>query len=430
MAVAAQYKAAKNNPCTSQTARAQALRLVGQVKGQRRPIADTLYGDAAYSALASRDRAFVRALVTQFFRHHHALDAAFAPYLARGLAALSPAALGPLRLGTVELLAMDGGAPHATLNETVALAPKSLRPLVNAVLRKMLADIDGAQARFAAALAVPPWLLDAWTAAFGPHRAQEIAAGLRELPALDLSLKPGAALPQGGLRLLPHHCRLPVGDPRQIDSFVAGDAWVQDVAASLPVRLAGQVTGVSALDVCAAPGGKTLQLAAAGARVTALDISARRLDRLQENLERTALTAHLICADALDFSPSEPFDLVVLDAPCSASGTLRRHPEWPWIHARKGQLAQVPLQAALLRRALAWVKPGGQVIYAVCSLFPEEGEQQIETLLRDVPQVQLVHAPASARLPQTWVSTKGWLRTTPNLKVNMDGFFAAVLRKL
>ena len=408
--------------------RALALWLIGQVKGQRKPIAEVLQSTPAYRALDPRDQSLVRALVTHFFRHHHALDAVFAPHLSRPLESLSPAALGPLRLGTVELLAM-GSPAHATLNETVALTPKALRGLVNAVLRAVLKHEQESRARFNEALAVPPWLLEGWQTAYGEARAAALTNGLRQVPDLDLTLKPGADLDLGEAAL-EHHRRLPANDPRTLPGFEAGEWWVQDLAASLPVRLAGDVTGKTALDVCAAPGGKTLQLAAGGAQVTALDISKARLARVRENLDRTGLEAELICQDALTYAPRKPFDLILLDAPCSASGTLRRHPEWPWIHARKDQLAHVPTQAALLRRCLEWLKPGGTLIYAVCSLFPEEGEQQIEALLDAHPDARLVSDPVCPLPPQTWDIKKGWLRTTPNLDLNMDGFFAAVLEKV
>ncbi len=406
------------------TPRALALTAIGHVKGQRQPIDRVLRQNSRFGNLRPRDQALVRALLFHLFRHHGALDATFAPLLREPLNRLSPAALGPLRLGTTELLVMDA-SPHAVLNETVALAPKSLRGLVNAVLRSLVRDKGAATARLHAAAAVPPWLLQRWTQDFGTTRAKDLALGLRAVPDLDLSLKPRAAFDLG-IEILPHHRRVPAGDPRNLPGFETGDWWVQDLAASLPVRMAGPVAGLRVLDACAAPGGKTLQLAAGGAQVTALDRSESRLTRVRENLERTGLSAQLVCADALDYVPSAPFDLVLLDAPCSASGTLRRHPEWPWIHSRQNQLAMVPTQAALLRQALTWLKPKGRLLYAVCSLFPEEGEAQIESLQKDQPQIRL-QDPAGPLPPYTWIAERQWLRTLPNTQTNMDGFFAAIL---
>ncbi len=407
--------------------RALALKLIGQVKGERKPIDYVLRQHPQFRKLDARDQSHVRALVTHVFRHHHALDAAFSDLLTKPLESLSPAALGPLRLGTAELLVL-GGQPHAVLNETVSLAPKSLRGLVNAVLRGVVRDFELASYRLKNAVAVPPWMIDVWEDSYGKDRANDLALGLREVPDLDITLKPKASF-NGGESLLVHHRRMPACDPRNLPGFEDGNWWVQDLAASLPVRLLGDLQGRHVLDVCAAPGGKTMQLSAAGADVTALDVSETRLKKVQSNLERTGLSAKLIREDARKFLPKDPFDLIVLDAPCSASGTIRRHPEWPWIHSRKDQLENVPIQAALLRRAINWLKPEGLLVYAVCSLFPEEGEMQIEAFLEEAPEFQLI-TPTCTLPPGTWSKEKGWLRTTPNTKLNLDGFFAAVLKKV
>ena len=407
--------------------RALALKLIGQVKGERKPIDYVLRQHPQFRKLDARDQSHVRALVTHVFRHHHALDAAFSDFLTKPLENLSPAALGPLRLGTAELLVL-GGQPHAVLNETVSLAPKSLRGLVNAVLRGVVRDFELASYKLKNAVAVPSWMIDAWEDSYGKDRANDLALGLREVPDLDITLKPKAGF-NGGESLLVHHRRMPACDPRNLPGFEDGNWWVQDLAASLPVRLLGDLQGRRVLDVCAAPGGKTMQLSAAGADVTALDVSETRLKKVQSNLERTGLSAKLIREDARKFLPKDPFDLIVLDAPCSASGTIRRHPEWPWIHSRKDQLANVPIQAALLRRAINWLKPEGLLVYAVCSLFPEEGEMQIEAFLEEAPEFQLI-TPTCPLPPGTWSKEKGWLRTTPNTVLNLDGFFAAVLKKV
>ena len=402
------------------------LKLIGQVKALRLSIEETCRRSPEYGQLHPRDQAFTRALISHTFRHHHALDAAFAPLLSRPIAGLSPAALGPLRLGTVELLVM-GSSAHAALNEAVNLTPKALKGLVNAVLRKLVNDA-GAEARFWAAAALPEWMGEKWAADFDAQTSARIQAGLRQMPEMDLSLKPDISVPEGLSEncLLPLHARVPAGDPRVLPGFDDGDWWVQDLAASLPVRMLGDVRGLRVLDICAAPGGKTLQLAAAGANVTALDISKGRLKRLRENLHRTWLKADVVCADAMEWEPTQGFDAILLDAPCSASGTLRRHPEWPWIHARKDQLQHVPLQGELLDRALTWLKPGGKLVYAVCSLFPEEGEHQMRG--RDLVNEKPAGIPDWA-WHQDADTKKGWLRTTPDPDLNKDGFFAALLQK-
>ena len=403
---------AKPNP------RALALKLIGQVKGQRLSIEETCRRNPDFGRMDPRDQGLCRALITHTFRHHHALDAAFAPLLSRSIDSLSPAALGPLRLGVVELLVLKNDA-HAALNETVKLAPKALKGLINAVLRKLVKD-EGAEACFLSAPALPEWLGQKWAEDFGVERAEKIAAGLRLMPDMDLSFKPDAA--PLGESILPHHGRVPAGDPRSLAGFEAGDWWVQDMSACLPARMLGDVAGLRVLDICAAPGGKTLQLAAAGAQVTALDVSKQRVKRLRENLHRTYLKAEVVVADALAWEPDEPFDAILLDAPCSASGTLRRHPEWPWIHARKDQLQHVELQGQLIDRALTWLKPGGKLVYAVCSLFSEEGEQQMAG--RTHTKVKPAGIPDWA-----WNTKKGWLRTTPDPDLNKDGFFAALIEK-
>jgi 16S rRNA (cytosine967-C5)-methyltransferase len=265
------------------------------------------------------------------------------------------------------------------------------------------------------------------------ERAQEIAAGLAVPPPLDLSLRDPAetalwAERLGGTSLAPGHVRLARGTAvENLEGFDAGAWWVQDLAASLPARLLGPGAGPNGrrrvLDLCAAPGGKTLQLAAAGWQVTAVERSAKRAERIDQNLARLNLSAEVVIADALQWQPAEPFDAVLLDAPCTATGTARRHPD---VLHRIGplQIAEMAeLQAALLARVASWIKPGGQLVYAVCSLEPEEGEVQAR-------QVALATAPIRAdELPAGLSPTEeGWLHTDPGMLGDaggLDGFFVA-----
>ena len=260
-------------------------------------------------------------------------------------------------------------------------------------------------------------------------RAPAIAAALALPPPLDLTLRDPAetevwAEKLGGISLMPGHIRLPRGDAiENLEGFSEGAWWVQDLAASIPARLLGPGEGRTVLDVCAAPGGKTLQLAAAGWKVTALDASAKRLERVEQNLARTGLTAELVTADALDWEPDALFDAVLLDAPCTATGTCRRHPDVLHRMGARHIAELAALQAALLGRAAARVKPGGALIYAVCSLEPEEGEAQTDIIALAPDPIKVEEIPS--RLTP---GPEGWLRTDPGMLANaggLDGFFVA-----
>ncbi|MGE8135592.1 RsmB/NOP family class I SAM-dependent RNA methyltransferase [Novosphingobium subterraneum] len=260
-----------------------------------------------------------------------------------------------------------------------------------------------------------------------PERIGAIAQGLAEPPPLDLTLRDPAQTAHwverlGGQSLAPGHIRLArAGAIEALDGFSEGAWWVQDLAASVPARLLGEGKGRRALDLCAAPGGKTLQLAAAGWDVTALDKSARRTERLAENLKRSGLTAQVVVADALNWQPEHPFDAILLDAPCSATGTCRRHPDVLHRHANLAELTA--LQAAMLERAGTWLAPGGTLVYAVCSLEREEGE--LQALAFD----KLPPAPVTeVELPEGLTPIDGHFRSDPGMLAEqggIDGFFAA-----
>jgi 16S rRNA (cytosine967-C5)-methyltransferase len=258
------------------------------------------------------------------------------------------------------------------------------------------------------------------------ERGAAIAAGLAVPPPLDLSVKPDGAAPEG-LSLMPGHVRLSRGDAvESLPGFAGGDWWVQDLAASIPARLIGAGAG-RVLDVCAAPGGKTMQLAAAGWDVTALDSSAKRIERMRGNLDRTGLTADLVAINALKYEPEELFDAVLLDAPCTATGTCRRHPD---VLHRIGprQIAEMAeLQGELLARAADWLKPGGVLVYAVCSLEREEGEDQATKVALTPDPIRAEELPAGLA-----PTAEGWLRTDPGMLApegGLDGFFVARWRK-
>jgi 16S rRNA (cytosine967-C5)-methyltransferase len=281
-------------------------------------------------------------------------------------------------------------------------------------------------AKLPEAPALPPAVEARWQLAW-PERIDAIAQGLAEPPPLDLTLRDAAETAHwaerlGGQSLAPGHVRLArAGAIEALEGFREGTWWVQDLAASVPARLLGEGKGRRALDLCAAPGGKTLQLAAAGWEVTALDKSARRTERLSENLKRSGQTAEVVVADALNWQPEHPFDAILLDAPCSATGTCRRHPDVLHRHANLAELTA--LQSAMLNHAATWLAPGGTLVYAVCSLEREEGE--LQALVFD----KLTPAPVTeAELPEGLAPTSGHFRSDPGMLAEqggIDGFFAA-----
>jgi 16S rRNA (cytosine967-C5)-methyltransferase len=266
--------------------------------------------------------------------------------------------------------------------------------------------------------------------AYGRDVVTAIEAVQATAPPMDLTLRAGAEAPEGEV-LSTGSLRL--ADRGQVSTLLgyeAGGWWVQDAAAALAAPLLGDVKGLRVLDLCAAPGGKTMQLAAMGAEVTALDISAPRMARVAENLARTGLAAQCVVADALQWVPDAPFDAILLDAPCSATGTIRRHPDLPFVKDGSEIAGLVDLQAQLLDRALGWLRPGGRLVYCTCSLLPEEGEGQLAAALARHPGLRVV-APALPGLDPAWITEQGGLRLRPDYwadKGGMDGFFMACLQ--
>lgn len=342
-----------------------------------------------------------------------------------------------LRLALTEMFAMCE-APHGVVNDAVAMARMSPRTakqagLVNAVLRG-LSDGSGRAAWDALPPpALPAWLRKPLAKSWGRDRLEAIEAAHLAGAPLDLTAKPGHIV-EGAEALPTGSFRLDGGQVSRLPGFEAGDWWVQDAAAALPARLLGDVGSLRVLDLCAAPGGKTMQLAAAGARVTALDLSEKRLERLRANLARTGLGAEVvevIAADALEWEPDAAFDAVLLDAPCTATGTIRRHPDLPHLRAARDVEALTALQYRLLDRALGFVRPGGLVVFCTCSLLEVEGEHQVSAALKRHPGLR-AQAPDPVRfgLPEAAASAHG-LRLLPDLwpeRGGMDGFYMAVLR--
>jgi len=409
-------------------ARLAALRLLHGVLALGRPL-DTLLG-GTLGSLPPNDRGLAHAIVLGVLRHLPDLDAAIDSATPRPLPDDARARLA-LRIALAQAWVL-GTPPHAVVATALALLEGGPRRLAHAVLTRLLGE--------GAAWADPPTLPaswgDRWTAAYGADATLRIAAALGQEPPLDLTLRDATQTAQwteqlGGVSLAPGHVRLPrAGDVTALPGFAEGVWWVQDLAASLPARLLAPAPGEAVLDLCAAPGGKTLQLAAMGARVTAVDIAERRLALVAQNLARTRLIAELVTADALAWAPPGPQTAILLDAPCSATGTARRHPDVLHLKAARDFAPVIETQAALLARAAGWLAPGGRMIYCTCSLEPEEGEAQIERLLAADPAMRLVPVDAAV-LPSGLASApRGWLRTLPGqIAGGIDGFFIAHLAR-
>lgn len=411
-----------------------------------RVLKDSVHHEDAFADLADRavgldaaDRAFARLLLTATLRRLGAIDAVLAQALSAPDKSMDDRLRALLRVGAAQLLYL-GTPAHAAVATMVELASRDRMPqvraakgMVNAVLRRLARD----GAALVAAIdpertAAPSWLWDSWVQRFGEATTRRIiAAGFVE-PMLDLSVKPGVTVagldaapsPTGGLRLAAH------GRIEQLPGFGAGSWWVQDAAAALPAQLLQVRPGVRVLDLCAAPGGKTLQLAAAKAAVTAVDQSPARLARLRDNLTRTKMQATMIAADGRAFAPAEPFDAVLLDAPCSATGTIRRHPEIAWLRRPDDMAALTALQAELLDAAARLTRPGGRLTYAVCSLQAEEGPAQIDAFLARHPR--FVRDPVAAGELmglQEALLASGDVQTLPFMAGGVDGFYIARLRR-
>jgi 16S rRNA (cytosine967-C5)-methyltransferase len=389
---------------------------------------------APFAKLQPRDRAWARALAATTFRRLGPIDAILATRLKK---APPERVRSILRLGLAQLLYRDTPA-FAAVGTSVQLAEadrgsRGLKGLVNAVLRGVSRQPPPEPETEAH---LPPWLAARWRAAYGAETLRAIAAAVPAEPPTDVTLKPSAdaqplaealqaeILPGGSLRSALR------GDLAEWPGFAEGQWWVQDYAAAIPARLLDVQAGERVLDLCAAPGGKTLQLAAAGAEVVAVDRSASRLKRLHENLARTELKAEVVVADATAWEDARTFDAVLLDAPCTATGTFRRHPDVLWA-AAPGDIAKLAaLQSRLLDAAARRLGPGGRLTYCVCSLEPEEGEAQVAAFLVRHPEFSLSPiAPGEGGAPEAALRD-GMLRLHPGLTepaAGMDGFFIARL---
>jgi 16S rRNA (cytosine967-C5)-methyltransferase len=395
-------------------------------------------------ALAERDRALARRLTATVLRRLGTLRHLVGGYLEKGFPSDAPRAETILLLGAAQILWLEV-PDHAAVDLSVRLAQADRRAgryagLVNAVLRRVAQH--GATASFDdISRDTPEWLLKRWTGIYGSDTARAIAAANGHEPALDLTVKQdteswaerlrGRVMPTGTVRTLAH------GAISLLPGFSEGAWWVQDAAAALPVRLFSDLRGMNVADLCAAPGGKTAQLAFAGANVTAVDRSPARTNRLRENLARLSLDAETVVADALEWDGGL-FDAVLVDAPCSSTGTIRRHPDVPWLKSEADVSVLTSLQQRLLDRAVGFLKPGATLVYCVCSLEPEEGENQITALLARDPRVaRKPIMPQDVFDRAEFVTPAGDLRTLPFHLVDpdprwggLDGFYATRLIRI
>lgn len=424
-----------------------AVDILEGVLRRRRPLDEQFDGEHAHLGLAAlddRDRALTRKLVATVLRRLGTLRHVLNAVLERGCPEDAPRVEMILLVGAVQILWLEV-PDHAAVDLAVRLAQADRRAgryagLVNAVLRRIARE-GAALTGSAENRDTPGWLMARWGRAYGRARAKAIAQAHQYEPPLDLTVKQdaegwavrlrGRVLPTGTVRLIAHG---PVG---RLPGYAEGAWWVQDAAAALPARLLGDVRGFAIADLCAAPGGKTAQLAWAGAAVTAFDRSPARLARLKENLARLGLAAEIVGADVLEWQGG-PFDAVLVDAPCSSTGTIRRHPDIAHLKREEDLAALTKLQAALIDRAVALVRPGGTIVYCSCSLEPEEGEEQVGALLAREPAVRRrpISADEVAGLAE-FLTDQGDLRTLPchlgdadPRMAGLDGFYAARLERL
>ena len=420
---------------------------------KRRTLDDQLDGAAAHpglKTLSDRDRALMRRLVATILRRLGTLRHVLSQMLDKGLPSDAPRAESALLIGAAQILWMDV-PDHAAVDLSVRLVQTDRRAakyagLVNAVLRRcareahpLIKDVE------AQSLDIPAWLMTRWTAHYGAETAHAIARALSYEPPLDITVKGdpsqwatrlhGEALQTGTVRTLLQ------GPITMLPGFSEGQWWVQDAAAALPAMLFGDVNGKAIADLCAAPGGKTAQLAAAGASVTAIDRSPARIGRLRDNLTRLSLSAETLVADATEWAgPSAGglFDGVLVDAPCAATGTIRRHPDVAWLKQESDIITLTTLQKRLLERAVTLLKPGGTLVYCTCSLEPEEGEQAVAGLLEAESGIKRspIEASEVGGLAEI-ITPDGAIRTLPSHLPHasdprlggLDGFYAARLVK-
>lgn len=420
--------------------RSVAFDILRAVLAKNTPLDDAIAVHDGLNKLPRRDRGFARLIVATALRRLGQIDALIDGMLEKPLPRQAGTVRDILRLAVAELLFLKV-APHAAVDSAVTLIESRGHPkfkgLANAVLRRVSREGEARLAELPAELNYQPWMIESWQASFGVETTHAIAEASLGEPLLDISVKAdpdlwaeklGATLlPTGSLR------REFDGAVTGLPGFDEGAWWVQDAAAALPAKLLGDISGKRVFDLCAAPGGKTLQLAAMGANVLAVDRSSKRLKRLERNLERLSLTAGIVAADLAEWTPPYKPDAILLDPPCTATGTIRRHPDI--LHAKGiGDLAKLTnLQFKLLGRAAEMLETGGRLVFCTCSQQAEEGEAQVARALAELPlERDLVTAAELGGLDKL-LTPDGDVRTGPHLYTELggfDGFFIARFRRI
>ncbi|KRB62950.1 MFS transporter [Rhizobium sp. Root708] len=431
-------------------ARAAAAKILSAVVDRKLPLDGALdheHGNPAYKALAEDDRALVRAILNSALRHLPRIEAAVSSLLDSPLPEGARALQHVITVAAAQILYLDV-PDHAAVDIAVEQAnrdPRNRRfaKLVNAVLRRLSREKVEILEQFNSVPVMPEWFIQRLEAVYGADAARAISNAQLEPASIDLTVKADAAiwaerlngfvLPTGGVRLAAFEGGIP-----SLQGFEEGSWWVQDAAASIPAKLFGDLTGKRVADLCAAPGGKTAQLIVAGGTVTAIEQSENRIRRLRSNLDRLGLEAETVAADLTKYQPHELFDAILLDAPCSSTGTTRRHPDVLWTKGPEEIEKLAGVQERLLRHALTLVKTGGVIVFSNCSLDPAEGEDVVARVLADTPAFERV-----AIQPSRWpgleraITPSGEFRTTPDMLATpdgfasgLDGFYAAMLRRV
>jgi 16S rRNA (cytosine967-C5)-methyltransferase len=436
-------KSPADKQATADQARLATFRILEKIIQHKQPF------EVAFNAvlqrmphLQTRDKGFAHELSMQVLRHHGQIESVALMFLHKPLNEMPAATRLLLFMGVAQLLWMDS-PPHAAIHSTVELGKHvgdaHGNTVLNAVLRRISELPEGTGEQLTPSANLPQWLLKMLAEQHGMEKTEYSTWAHQYQPPLDLTVRNirqaaitaqqlgATVLPWGTLRMA---AKTPI---TQLPGYQEGSWWVQDAASSLPVQLLGDISGRTAYDLCAAPGGKTMQLAAAGAKVTAVDRSAKRLKRVEQNLLRTRLEAKIVTADAKTYNPGTPADIVLLDAPCTATGTLRRNPDIA-LHRTQADVEKIlPLQAELLDAAGRLVASGGYLLYCVCSLLQQEGEEQITAFLNRHPEFTLTKPNVELLgIPTEWQANDGSLRTFPCYMAtqgSMDGFYMALLGK-